>query len=143
MTLPINHSSDTPIRPRDVDSSNTFVSAFGKRETEVTAFLVVRFCQLKKNWKPFTVEAFTQYCLSAHDHGSEAKVRSYLLDGLTHLNMGEYIRIDKGVVTLTTAFVARCYQKAPVLGTPRKRSPKPKLYRANRYDRLASGEDIV
>jgi len=44
----------TIIKPRDINTSNHFWNAFGNMETEVSAWYIVKLCQEKGGWKPFT-----------------------------------------------------------------------------------------
>lgn len=123
MSLPIERSSDTPLRPKDIDGENGLYSAFGNREAEVTALALLRYCQLRGSWKPFAFEDLVAYCSVGQD---VTKTKSYLDKGIETLTMGEFLIRKGDRIILTTAFVARCYQKAPVLGVPRKRVRKPK-----------------
>lgn len=118
MSFLIERSSDTPLRPRDVAADNIH-QAFGSRDAEVAAIYIVRFCQGKGNWKPFTFQALLDLCIAAGDQLEKAKNR--LTEGLTTLTLGEFIRRDGDLITLSTAFVARCYLKSPARVDPKKR----------------------
>ena len=43
-----------PIRPQHINTESHFWDAFGHNETEVSALYVVRLCQAKGGWMPFT-----------------------------------------------------------------------------------------
>jgi len=141
--IPILRSTDTPIRPLDIESDNAFVNTFGGREPEVAAYWIVRFCQARRSWKPFMFEKLANYC-SHHDRVFTDNARNYLLEGLTELVVRKFISSNKGQVTLTTSFVARCYGAAPIPGLPRKSVPRQSSKKAkSRYERLMEDESLV
>jgi hypothetical protein len=131
-TLLIERATDTPIRPRDVDGSGSFKGGFGQDNAGRAAWWIVRFCQARGSWTPFNMSQLLQFCWE-HAAGTETDcVADFTFD-----ERWVYQREDARIV-LTTAFVARCYQYAPVLGLPRKRKPRtPKsVKRMSRYERL-------
>lgn len=140
--LLIHRSTDTPIRPRDVESETAFVKAFGKRESEVAAYWIVRYCQSKRSWLPFDFDKLVRFC-QAHDP-AHTRIYNYLLEGVSELVVGGFVVSEKRVVTLTTSFVARCYGAAPVPGLPRMRRPRVKRSQARRlHERLIDDADLV
>lgn len=140
--LLIHRSSDTPIRPRDIESDSAFLKTFGTREPEIAAYWIVRYCQSRRSWLPFEFDKLVRFC-QAHDP-THSRVHHYLLEGVTELVVNGFLRSEKAFVTLTTSFVARCYSAAPVPGLPRKRYPRGKPSPAKRrYERLIDDEDLV
>jgi hypothetical protein len=136
-------STDTPIRPLDIESDNAFLNAFGQREPEVAAYWVVRFCQARRSWKPFLFDKLVRFCLM-HDASYPNGVQDSLLEGLTDLVVGKFVLSDQGIVTLTTTFVARCYERAPIPGLPRKRRQRqPRKHVKSRYERLMEDESLL
>jgi|SRR6478736_9033372 len=140
--LPIERTSDTPIRPKDIDGDSAFIGAFRQKEQEQAAIWIVRFCQARHSWKPFKVCDLASY--SMLNGGVEVsdieKVLAFLslFEGIIEQLSDCGVLIVEETVTLTTAFVARCYLHAPVLGLPvKKRVRKPKIdTRVSRYDLL-------
>lgn len=121
MTLRITSSSDTPIRPKDIDSDATFVGLYGgQRETEVAAYWVVRFCQAKRSWRPFAYESLLQYCV-AH---TAPEAKRYLRTGIVALIVEGSLALEEELLTITSRFVAKCYGAAPLRGLPRRKRPK-------------------
>jgi len=121
MTLRITSSSDTPIRPKDIDIDASFVGLYGgQRETEVAAYWVVRFCQAKRSWRPFAYESLLQFCL-AH---TEPEAKQYLRTGVVGLIVEGSLALEHELLTLTLKFVAKCYGAAPLRGLPRRKRPK-------------------
>lgn len=140
--LLIQRSSDTPIRPRDIESDTSFTKLFGKREAEVAAYWVIRYCQARRSWAPFEFDKLVRFCM-AHD-SRFTKIHAYLLEGVTELVVNGFVQTEKKVVILSTAFVARCYGASPVLGLPRKRYPRVKPSKARScYERLIDDADLV
>jgi len=125
--LLIERGSDIPIRTKDVDGDGRFIGAFEHRENEIAAKHIVRFCQSRKSWRPFQFKQLQEFC--------EADVLEAIKD---FIQESVWISFEDGLVKLSTAFVARCYESAPVQGTPKKkRFRKPKFVnRISRYERL-------
>ncbi len=139
--LLILRSSDTPIRPRDIESELAFVQTFGKRESEVAAHWIVRYCQARRSWAPFSFDLLVQYC-QAHD-SRFSKIYDYLVEGVSELVVEGFVQTENKVVTLTTGFVARCYGAAPVAGLPRKRTLKVRTRARSCLERLIDDADLV
>ncbi len=140
--LLIQQSSDTPIRPKDVESETIFSRVFNTRESDIAAYWIVRYCQAQRSWTPFEFERFVRFC-SAHDPRF-TKIREYLLEGVAELVVNGFVQTSERKVVLSTLFVARCYGAAPVLGFPRRRRPYVKPSKArSRYERLLSDAEIV
>jgi hypothetical protein len=140
--LLIHRSSDTPIRPRDIESEFSFDKVFGKREPEVAAYWIVRYCQARRSWAPFEFDRLVRFCL-AHDSRFQ-KIHHYLLEGVSELVLQGFVQIEKKEVTLTTSFVARCYGASPVAGFPRKRHVRVKPSKARScYERLMDDADLL
>lgn len=139
--LLILRSSDTPIRPRDIESELAFAQTFGKRESEVAAYWIVRYCQAQRSWAPFDFDRLVRFC-SAHDPRF-SKIYDYLLEGVSELVVDGLVQTEKKVVTLTTGFVARCYGAAPVAGLPRKRPVRVRTKARSRLERLIDDADFV
>jgi hypothetical protein len=140
--LLIHRSSDTPIRPRDIESDTTFDKVFGKRECEVAAYWVVRYCQARRSWAPFEFDRLVRFCL-AHDSRFQ-KLHDYLLEGVSELVLQGFLQTEKRSVTLTTSFVARCYGSSPVAGLPRRRPVRVHPSKArSRYERLVDEADLI
>jgi hypothetical protein len=143
MTLGITSSSDTPIRPKDIDSDATFIGLFGgQRETEVVAYWIIRYCQAKRSWRPFTYESLLAYCL-AH---TEDAAKRYLMAGVVGLHADKAVLIDANVLTLTTRFVAQCYSIAPLRGMPRRKRTRKVLqevYLKSCLDQILEDDDVI
>lgn len=139
--LLILRSSDTPIRPRDIESELAFAQTFGQRESEVAAYWIVRYCQSRRSWAPFDFDRLVSYC-QAHDPRF-SKIYDYLVEGVSGLAVGGFVQTEQKVVTLTTGFVARCYGAAPIAGIPRKRPLKVRTRARSRYERLIDDADLV
>lgn len=139
----IERSTDTPIRPKDIDSDSSFTNMLGQRRSEVAAYWVVRYCQARRSWKPFLFDNLAKFC-GHHDQQFSATAHSLLLEGMADLVVRKLVQSDKGIVTLSTSFVARCYENSPIPGLPRKRRLRSSRARVrSRYERLLEESLLV
>ncbi len=116
MTIrPIAEDSGTdkyPIRPKDIDTTRHFLSAFGKGEVEVAAQYVVRFCQKLGGWKAFTKEDLNKFYLEnggAKEWVFERK-RSFPFHWL---NDRLLVKRPDGRYCVTDLFIDRCFNSSP------------------------------
>lgn len=124
MALLIQKTTDTPIRPKDIDTDDFWEGTFDDKVARA-AFCVVRFCQSRRSWAPFQLDPYLRYLSAMFSVAGD--------DLVTSLVNAKLVQLQEGVVTLTTAFVATCYNTAPVRGLPRKKSKK----RASRIPRVS------
>lgn len=142
MELLIRRGVDTPIRPKDIDVDSTFVHEFEKRDAEVAAYWIVRYCQSRRSWLPFNLEKLARFC-AAH-YPPSVNTFELLANGVTELVVQDLVRNDKKVLTLTAKFVARCYAASPLPRLPKKRgSRSPRKPSKTRLEHLLSEEDIA
>lgn len=110
---------DFPIKPRDIDAKKPFADAFGNTETEISAGYIVRMCQEKNSWAPFTdkeIEEF--YQRSGHKDGFTF---NWLVDQGTSFSImtgnnpvgGGWIVKKDGKYHLTTTFVEAIFKSSP------------------------------
>lgn len=105
-----------PVSPSDIDASSHLYNAFGHTETEISAGHIVRFCQERGSWGPFTrreIEEF--YNRSGHkdfwfnrlvDPGIAYDIRR----GNYRTGGGWVIHdVETDSFTVTTEFVERCH----------------------------------
>lgn len=88
------------IKPSDIDTSPSlhWFGAFGKMEREISARWIVRFCQSRGNWEPFTYENVERFY---NDGGYEGFVFNGLIDP------GYGIRQDGDLYHIENEFVRR------------------------------------
>jgi hypothetical protein len=100
------------IRPDQIDLNRKwsynmilFFNTFGHYETERAAEWVVKFCQARGNWNPFTAEEITEFCrLNGHD----GRYTFY------YLETGQFIyKFPDNKFAIHTEFINRCYKKSP------------------------------
>lgn len=89
------------VQPYDIDTNGHFFGAFEHNETEVSANWIVRLCQAKGSWSPFTAEELNRFYTPA--------------DGFTfnQLIRRGYIIDRNGVYSVTREFVDTCYKSRP------------------------------
>lgn len=131
--LLIERTTDTPIKPCNIDGDSAFTGVFGKREQENLAVWIVRLCQSRKSWLPFKLKDLANF-YALHNHIAVEDFEEAVLV----MSGKRWLIVDDGVITLAMAFVTLCYLHAPVLGLPRKkRIRKPKaIKRISRYEVL-------
>jgi hypothetical protein len=94
-----------PIKPSHINTERHFSEAFRNLETETSAQWIVRLCQERGSWQPFSdeeIEAFYR--------------RNGQLDGFTFNNLlrpGWVVKGDDGKYRVTSEFVAVCYASSP------------------------------
>ena len=97
-----------PIRPHHINTKQHFWNAFGNQETEVSAYWVVRFCQLKDCWFSFTqkeIEAYTEGRFNFNQ----------LLRDNCSVDFQPIIQGDSGRYYLTHFFITKCFLSSPCL----------------------------
>ncbi|HRY62520.1 MAG TPA: hypothetical protein P5056_02000 [Candidatus Paceibacterota bacterium] len=95
-----------PIRPKHINTKRHFFSAFGRAEPESSAALIVRLCQTRGGWLPFTqeeIDGFIGKDFYFHD-----------LCGFDHRNPGNMVILgDDDKYRVTHEFIVRCFQSSP------------------------------
>lgn len=116
------------ITPGDIDSSQHFGDAFGNNETEVSAGYIVRMCQEKGSWTPFTDEeietfyrrvsgrtgrfTFNQLVEPQKVYGIK-DMRDGAQEGAQLSGGGWIVKKGDGKYHLTTAFVETIHNSSP------------------------------
>lgn len=99
----IKNTEGLCIQPKDVATKKHFYGSFENYEAEVAANYIVRLCQERKGWYPFTeneIEAL--YNRFGHQRLS-----------LVSLVDNGYIIEEEGKYHITLDFVLRCYKSSP------------------------------
>ena len=93
------------IKPSDIDTSQHFWDAFGNYETEVNARWIVRFCQDRDSWEPFTYDELNSFC---EENGHKGDF------WFNRLGKEDFIQ-KKGYLYhhITHRFICRCYEASP------------------------------
>jgi hypothetical protein len=107
-----------PIQPKDIDASDHLWNAFDHMETETSAGYIVRMCQLRGGWVPFTREEIEEFYQKA---GRTNYSFNRLVDpGIAHgyrgseLKGGGWVVCDEaGTYRVTHEFITRCFKSAP------------------------------
>jgi hypothetical protein len=98
-------TAETPllIQPKDIDPSRHFSEAFGSMESEKQANLIVRYCQLREGWVPFTLQQLQDY--------AKTELPFALL-----LGQDQWVPLgEDGQYHVTVGFIARCFAASPVI----------------------------
>jgi len=91
-----------PIQPWNIRTEQFFYGAFGKREAEFAARIIVRFCKLMEGWVPFSINDLAKHFPKA--------VASSEFDP-TFLVDNEILFLDgDGHYWVTEGFIDRCYR---------------------------------
>jgi hypothetical protein len=116
-----------PVKPMNVDVSKHFWDAFGNNESECSAHYIVKLCQEKGGWFPFTMEEIeTVYRRAGHtnfyfnwlvDPGrrvtNAAQVFAGDLPKTVPIGGGWIVKDADGKFHITEDFVNRCYKSSP------------------------------
>lgn len=116
----VTHADSFHIQPKDINTppGGHFWDAFGENETEVSARYIVRLCQRKGGWHPFTKEEIEKLY-------NEAGYKNFEFNRLIEPGMAFYIqkgRVPEGggwiierekYFYVTDDFILRCYKAAP------------------------------
>lgn len=94
------------IRPFDIDTSGHFWNAFDHSETEVSAQWIVRLCQKRGTWEPFSEGAIEDFYREKHQDGFT--FNKLIRDG--------WIVERNGLYYVTAGFIVRCFESSPAGG---------------------------
>ena len=95
-----------PIRPGHIDTTSHFWDALGNFEKEISAHWIVRLCQERGSWAPFTREEMKEfYSLKFGKKGLP-----FTFNGLDD---GRHIVERDGALHVTHRFVAACFESSP------------------------------
>lgn len=98
------------IKPSDINTKQHFWDAFGNNETEVSANWIVRLCQERGSWEPFSqaeIEAF---------YRRSGKFRDFTFNNL--LVEGWVVKGSDGKYRVTIEFVNACHKSSPAVSVP-------------------------
>ena len=115
------HERDFPIQPDHIATpkGGHFWNAFDNTETEISARYVVRLCQRKGGWYPFSYDEIEALY-------NEAGYRNFAFNRLIEPGMAFYIQKGRvpegggwiieqeGQYFVTDDFILRCYKSSPV-----------------------------
>ncbi len=107
--LKIVTSNDSvyPIKPVDIDVEKHFFNAFGNYEREISARWIVRMCQEKEGWVPFTGDDINTFY---HASGRRPLSEDFLFNGLDN---GEYLVLEGDEYCITHEFITACFKSSP------------------------------
>lgn len=109
-----------PIKPRDINANQHLFDAYGNNETEISAGYIIRMCQEKGSWSPFTKDEIEEfYKNKGHNDGFSFNQLvdqgiSYSMVTGRHIVGGGWIVLKNGKYHLTTTFVEAAFKSSPV-----------------------------
>jgi hypothetical protein len=98
-----------PIKPSHINTKEHFWDAFGNVETEASALFIVRLCQEKGGWLPFTKEELDR--ISKEDYRFNRLRNSEDGEGAGDL----VILGSDNQYRVTHKFIATCFRSSPNL----------------------------
>lgn len=112
------------ILPEHINTNEHFWNSFGHMETEVSARLIVKLCQKKGGWTPFTQAELDKMDASGNFVFNGLDTLDFLIPSdqeAWHANRTGSIeqrhrmagRIAAMTFTVTETFIARCYASSP------------------------------
>ncbi|MCI0532777.1 hypothetical protein L0Y49_01000 [bacterium] len=118
----ISGEPDFPITPGHINARGEHLwEAFENVETEVSAVYIVRFCQERSHWGPFTEKEIEEFYVRTSgrkggftfnrliEAGSSFSIR----DGMQPAGGGWIVKDKEGNLHVTDDFVWRCYKASP------------------------------
>ena len=97
-----------PIQPKHIDTSSDFgIAGFGIDKTGISADFIIRLCQQKGGWYPFTkqeIDAFSEEDFWFNELRIKDREEAY-----QYIVLGE-----DGMYRVTHRFIARCFMDSPV-----------------------------
>ena len=115
----VTHEVPYPIQPADINASGHLWNAFDHKETEISAGYIVRMCQERGGWRPFTQDDIERFYKKSGHRGYRFNrlVEPGMAFGIVqghHLKGGGWIvRDDAGIYYLTHEFISRCFRSSP------------------------------
>lgn len=110
---------DFSIKPGDIDASKHLFDAYGNTETEISAGWIIRMCQQKGSWDPFTledIESFYKACGLKDGFTFNRLVNPgmgfFIKEGNVSVGGGWIVERD-GKYHVTTVFVEAAYKSSP------------------------------
>lgn len=115
MTPATVEGRDYPIKPEDIDATSHLFEAFDHTETEIAAGWIVRLCQEKGHWGPFTEEEVTSFYQRAYP-GETFYYGRLIEPGMSSGGArrgGGWLVRDGTTLRVTHDFITRCFQARP------------------------------
>ncbi len=110
MNYILSSEDSPPIQPDQINTKRHFWSAFGHSETEISANWIVRFCQFKGDWLPFSLVELTKFYQELLK-----KEESFRFNRLvSHSKTYSYVLVEGDRIILSKEFVGKCYSSSPV-----------------------------
>ncbi len=119
-----------PVQPKHISTGPLpFFGAFGNIETEDSAKLIVKVCQVYHNkgpdsWQPFTQEqinAYLLHCGRTEPFRFNRLMTDFVYDGHSFRvseEAGWIVKDKEGKLYVTDQFILRCYMASPADGPP-------------------------
>lgn len=111
----------TPILPEHIDTSRHLWDSFGHTETEISAGYIIRMCQEKGSWEPFTYEEIEEFYQqfgykNFRFNALVEPVTERLFDGRRVTFGGSFIRKrEDGTYEITEKFKEKAFKSSPAI----------------------------
>lgn len=116
----VTDQSTFSIQPKDIDATKHFYDAFGNMEKETSAHYIVKLCQEKGGWKPFTAEEIEAFYQKAGLHDG------FWFNGLDE--EGFVVLGKDNLYRVTDEFITRCYKSSPIRWYSNVSSRRPQIW---------------
>ncbi len=104
-----------PIKPNHINTKQHLYNAFGKSEVETSAGYIVRLCQRKGNWIPFSQEEIQKFYEEARGKKEDFWFNGLDTGGVEGYNLPFVPKGEDGLYRITHGFVAKCFVHSPCL----------------------------
>lgn len=98
------------VNPSDIDAREcarlNFFETFGRHETESSAWWIVRFCQTRGSWEPFSFRQIASFFIANGGCGR------FTFNGLVSDEF--VVLMDDGLYRVTEEFVLKCHGASPM-----------------------------
>ena len=111
----------TPILPEHIDTSRHLWDSFDHTETEISARYIIRMCQERGSWEPFTYEEIEEfYRQFGHKNFSfnalvEPVTERSFGGGSTTFGGGFIKKREDGTYEITEIFKERAFKSSPAI----------------------------
>lgn len=99
-----------PVQPNHIHTGDHFWEAFGNSETEISARYIVRLCQARGGWLPFTKEEINAF--SEHNFW----FNRLHVPGRDNDEYNVVRLADDGKYYVTHEFISACFKSCPAPG---------------------------
>lgn len=114
----VEEVADFPIQPGDINAKQHMYDAYGNNETEISAGYIIRMCQEKGSWEPFTADEIEEFYQKVSPHTGFSfnqlvdQGMGYSIVSGHYPVGGGWIVLKDGKYHLTTTFIEAAFKSS-------------------------------